>query len=387
MMLCGREKELREIEHDCAGGSLVVIASPSGMGATKLLEEGLAARWKSEGCIVAMAREWQGRGFGNDLRTTIASAVREQADETFLEQTEDLQAMLERIRTGTGRPVALLLDQFEDYVRCHIGTELAEAFDAELARAINSHRFRIVIAIQEHSFRALQRLEQHIPNLAGARVRLGPLDEAVARELMKGLGAERGIVFEPEVVEALLSAPPAACKGGVHPFYFAMGVQRLIEAGIERKTTLVGMGVLKVFGGVDRLILESLDAKLMGLKPTHAELFFRWCNLLLSPKGERQAVTAKSLVDYSGKFNRFALTLLPALSGEGGILRTIDLPGGVRYEIARDSWAPLVRDWWKRRETDILATRRSKFRTRSISVAVGLILAMYMVYLIVSMRK
>jgi hypothetical protein len=69
-----------------------------------------------------------------------------------------------------------------------------------------------------------------------------------------------------------------------------------------------------------------------------------------------------------------------------GILRTVDLPDKTRYEIARDSMVPLVQDWWKRREAMLIARRRAQFRVRSISLAVGLIVALYAVYLYLSFR-
>lgn len=51
--------------------------------------------------------------------------MRDQADPNFLAESETLPEMLARIRRRTGRPVALVLDQFEDYLRCHNGTDLS----------------------------------------------------------------------------------------------------------------------------------------------------------------------------------------------------------------------------------------------------------------------
>jgi len=385
-VFCGRENEIRQIEDHCRTGRHVVIVHASGMGATTLLEEGLLPAWKAQGCITISFRDWQGRGVVNEFRDAVASAVRQQADPDFLLQPESISEMFERIRQRTHRPTAMFLDQFEDYVRCHFGTDLADTFDAELAHAISSRECRFIIALQDHALAGFRRFEQYIPNLLGSRVELGPVDAAAAKELVARAAAEKGVVFEPAVVDALVSAPAAAYKGGIHPFFVMAGVQRLIDAAGEKKAAETGAGVLQVYGGADRLILESFDVKLQPLKPTHAELFFRWCNLLLSDKDERQAVTSKALTDYSGKLNRFALSLLPALT-ENGILRTVDLPGGTRYEIARDCWAPLIRDWWRRREAALIARRRAQFRVRSLSVAAGSIVAIYLVWLFMSWKK
>ena len=69
------------------------------------------------------------------------------------------------------------------------------------------------------------------------------------------------------------------------------------------------------------------------------------------------------------------------------ILRTIELGETVRYEIARDSLAPILRDWWKRREAMLIARRRARFRVRSVSLAVGSIAALYLIWLVISIWK
>ena len=97
-------------------------------------------------------------------------------------------------------------------------------------------------------------------------------------------------------------------------------------------------------------------------------------------------MSAEVLADYSGKLNRFALTTTPILIGEG-ILRTVETPETSRYEIARDSLAPIVRDWWRRHEATLVARRRAAFRVRSVSLAVGAILAVYALWLILSIKR
>jgi len=124
--------------------------------------------------------------------------------------------------------------------------------------------------------------------------------------------------------------------------------------------------------------MESLDPNLAKLNQTQTDLFFRWCGLLISP--------AEELNEYSGRLNRFAMSLIPVLLEEG-ILRTVELSGAIRYEIARDSLTPLIRDWWKRRETMMMARRRARFRMRSISLAAGAVLVLYIVWLFLTLRK
>jgi hypothetical protein len=382
----GRDNEIAATLAYCEAGRLVVLTAPPGLGVSAFLNEGVAPALRARGFIVVGFREWVGRFIGTDLKEVIAEAVRSQADDTFFAETETLAEILSRIRARTGHRVVLLLDHFEDYLRCHVGTHLSDSFDAELAHAIADHESGFVVALQEYAVPAFQRLEQYVPNLLGSRVKLGPLETAAGRELVTGAGEEQGIRFEPAVIEALVTAPTASFEGGIHPFFLMAGVQRLLDAAIEKKWTAVGVGMIQVYGGADRLILESLDEKLSSLSATQTDLFFRWFRLLLSDKDQRLAVTPEGLKDYSGKLNRFALTLLPLLL-ELGILRTVEQREMVRYEIARDSYAPMIRDWWNRREAMLIARRRARFRVRSVSLAVGSIVVLYMIWLIMGMKR
>lgn len=349
------------------------------MGATTLLRYGLVPALREEGFIAVYFRDWQGPNFSKELETLVAESVREQADPRFLSQPESLSDLLERVYWRTGRRVALVLDQFEDYLRCHV--RLSDNFEAELSRAASSHDCRVIVAMQEYILTDFRRFEQYIPNLMGCHVQLGPLGEEGARQMIAETAAADGVRVDEHVTEALLRTPIVSEAGGFHPFYLATGLKRLLAQGTDRKWTTATMAVLEIYGGPERLILESLDLKLGQLNSTHTDLFFRWCGLLMSPaKDDRLAVTPKALTEFSGRLNRFAMTLLPRLI-DLGILRTIDLPGGQRYEIARDCLVPIIHDWWKRRESEIIARRRAQFRIRSISIAAGAIVAVYLFWL------
>jgi hypothetical protein len=54
----------------------------------------------------------------------------------------------------------------------------------------------------------------------------------------------------------------------------------------------------------------------------------------------------------------------------------------LRYELARECLAPILRDWWERREAVIVARRRAAFRIRSLSVAAGAIILTYVIWLV-----
>jgi len=294
--------------------------------------------------------------------------------------------LLQRIRLRTGRTVAVLFDRFEDYLRCHRGTDISDAFDAEFSHAIAGREGRFVVAMHRDALPDFERLAQYIPNLLGYLTELKPLDRAEARNFIRQEAERRGIVIQPEIVDVLAKARASAFENGVRPFPLVMGITRLFDAAAGKASRTVSADMIGAYGGADRLILESLDMKIAGLNQTHRELFFRWGNILIDPNGRSVALSERSLTDYSGKLNRFAVSLMPRLV-ELEILRTIDLGNETRYEIARQSLVPIVRDWWQRQEAASISKRKARFRVRSISVAVGSIMAVYAAWLPITMRR
>ena len=387
-LLCGRVDEVGEILANCRAERLAVVVAEPGVGLTSLLNAGIAPALRREGFIVAVFRDWQGRSFISEFKEAIAGAVREQADSGFFAQSEALDEMSRRIHLRTGRHLVLLIDQFEDYLRCHAGSEISDGFDAELASAVAGRAARCVIGLQEHAVPAFERLEQHIPNLMGFRLLLGDLSADAAREAVIAEATAQGMEVEPVVTDALLASrvvSRAAARGAgrAHPFFLKVATAQLYAAGKAMKSTVLTASMIASRGGTDAMILEFLDAPVEELGTTHKELLFRSCNILISPDNMRLAVTEKGLTDFAGKLNRFVLTLLPVVLA-ANILRSVETPGGIRYEIARECLTPILKNWRERREAVIVARRRGVFRTTSLSLAMGAIVVGYVVWIVLS---
>jgi hypothetical protein len=382
--LFGRAEVIDEVIANSRAERLTVITSEPGLGVTSLLQAGIAPALRKAGFVVVFFSEWQGRFFATNLREAVASAIRESLDPSFYAESEELDSLLERIRRRTGARVALVFDQFEDYIRCHQNSELSDGFDAEVAHAVAARKSVFVIGLQAHAIPAFDRLNQHIANLRGFEIKLKPLTEQCAREVVLAEADRVGLHVEPAALDAIVSSPAVRTDdGGVHPFFLRIAISVLEDAEARRKSMTLTAANIEAFGGVDRAVLEFLDADLGDLPTTHQELLFRWCNVLISAERHRLAVTEKGLTDYAGKLNRWVPPLLNRLM-ELNIMRGVDTAGVVRYEIARDCYTPMLRDWWERREAAIIARRRAQFRVRSLWVAGGAILMVYIVWLIFS---
>jgi hypothetical protein len=386
-MLCGRAEVIREIVDNCRAQRLTVLTAEPGAGVTSLLHAGVMPELRREGFIVASFSDWQGRFFAGSLKEAVANAVRTDAEPLFFAQDEPLNELLQHVRARTGNPVVIFLDQFEDYVRCHSNTELSDAFDAELAHVVASRKATFVIGIQDHALPAFERLGQHIPNLLGFQIVLPLLSLEAARHAVLAEARTFDLEVEPAALEALTTALVVAPEGSageekrVHPFFLKVATGILLEAEARLKSTKVRAATIEARGGVDRVVLEALDARISELGTTQIDLLFRWCNVLISPEKHRLSVTEKGLTEYAGKLNRFVPGLLELLTGSG-ILRPVEILEATRYEVSRECFTPLLRDWWERREAAIVARRRAVFRITSLSVALSSIILMYVVWLI-----
>lgn len=395
--MCGRADVVREIVDNCRAERLTVVTAEPGMGITSLLQAGAAPALRRRGFIVTVFSDWQGRFFATALKEAVANAVREQADERFLAQGEPLDELLTHIRAVTGKSAVILLDQFEDYVRRHSNTVISDNFDAELAHAVATRKGMFVIGLQAYAIPAFERLGQHIPNLLGFRIKLPPLSVEAAREAVLSEARALNLEVEPAALDALVSAPVAAVTANhvtaksqheenkVHPFFLKVAMGELFEAETRLKSPVVRAATIEAEGGVDRMVFESLDGAIAELGTTQVDLLFRWCGILISPEKHRLSVTEKGLNDYAGKWRRIAPRLLELLTGSG-VLRLVETPEAVRYEISRDCFAPILRDWWERREAVIVARRRAVFRVTSISVAVSAIVVTYVMWIIFGSR-
>ena len=392
-MLTGREQDIDEIAAHCEAARFVVLACEPGLGATTLLEEGIVPELARRGFITVFVNDYRGRLFATGIKEKIADAVREQVDDRFFAEVESLSQMLSRIRGRTDRPVALVFDQFEDYLRMHAGTDVSDEFDADLSRTVAEWHGQVVIALHKDALPDFQRLSQYIPNLLGTCIDLQGLPRDAARQMLSAEANAKGVTVDSNTAEALVNAPSAEFLGRAHPYYLMQGLKRLIEGAKtnakEKKSPppiKLTLETIAAYGGADRLIRESLDDVITSLRSNHLDLFFRWGNILISPEGQRLGVSEKGLLEYAGKLNRFGMSLIPLLM-EMGLFRNIDTAHGPRYEFARASMAPLVKDWWKRREAWLIAREKRQFRIRSISLAAGSILLVYLMWVVMTWRR
>lgn len=381
-LLRGRTPEVLTIVENCEINRLTVVTSAPGLGLSSLLGAGVVPALQRAGFITVVYSDWQGRSFVTRLGEAIAVAVRDQTGSSFAADLEPLQDLLARARQHSGKPLAVLFDQFEDYLRCHKGTDISDDFDAMLSKTVSARVSPFVIGLQTQAIPAFERFSQHIPNLFGHRITLLPLSAHAAKELVRAAAARTGMEVEPEAVDQIVDSPAVTVTGGVHPLFANLAADRLFKKEAKLHSSRASADTLEENGGVESMILRSLDPLFDEMKSSRSELFFRWTPLLLTQDGHRRAATEKALTAVSGRWKRFVKTLLPLLV-KNGLLRTIEMQEGTRYEFARESISVVVRDWSQRREASLVVRRRVMFRMSAILTVIAM---GYVVYVFLTLK-
>ena len=357
-LLRGREREVETLVRNAQLSRLTLITAAPGLGLTSLLRAGAVPALQRAEFITVVYSDWQGRYFAAQLREAIAAAVRDQTGSHFVAEPGSLEDLLAAAHRKTGRLIALIFDQFEDYLRCQAGADIADYFDADLANAVCARDGRFIIGVQAHAVSDLDHMSPSIPNLFGHRLNLAPLSADAAVRIVR----DRDIRLDSESARELTKAPDVGGRHGVNPFSFLLAAGRAAE-GMES----------------EHMVTESLDEFLGNMSPEQSQLFFRWLPLFFSPLGHRQAVVERKLFVEAGRAHKVATPLLPALV-KTGLLRTVEMGGRCCYELARESLVVILKDWWERREQVEIARRRVMARIRWISVAAGALVTVYFVY-------
>lgn len=180
----GRDREARDLATMVAACTLTVVYGPSGAGKSSLLNTRLLdelALIEPDWIVVSFA-SWQDR-FETPLMSAVRDALTAQAEIKPPDiAIERLVPILLGAVKETGRPIVLVLDQFEEYFLYH-GHGAAD-FEAGIARLASrrSSAVRIVFGVRNDRLFLLDRLRGGIPDILQNLFLIDRLDERGARD-------------------------------------------------------------------------------------------------------------------------------------------------------------------------------------------------------------
>jgi hypothetical protein len=315
----GREQDSRVIADHVASRSITVLYGPSGVGKSSVLNVGLPAALRVRGrpWMIAMLRDWQ------DPNTIEQRAV-EALQDALPASVGDGQrsARFGRRLVGalraTGRPLLLILDQFEEYFLYNTETALTSAEKGMgLLLARRDLDLHVLIAMRDDSLHLLDKLRAIAPGILETTVRLGHLNDPAAEQAIRGPIQKYNELYRQgaapvEVEDALVKTLISELRQGgsrsigeasgsltLEPIelpYLQLTMTKLWVAEGGRDATKVRLETLtKGLGGVQQIAREHVDRILRGLTLKEQALCADMFRNLVTSSGSKIAYPTNDL--------------------------------------------------------------------------------------------
>jgi hypothetical protein len=402
----GRDADRQIVAANLYAARLTIFYGASGVGKSSLLQAGVAYQLHQQpGRAVVVFNNWKPDPPA-ELKQLIAQEIGHVLGRPVSAPLDlPLDEFIQECESSLSGPLAIILDQFEEYFLYHPQDDASHSFAAEFARAINDPECQasFLISLREDAVSKLDRFERRIPGLFDNYLRLEHLDHKSAREAItrpldvynQGQPPERQVAIEDALVEevarqvkigqvligqagrgqiASVAGQSDADDIRVEAPYLQLVLMRLWDEETKRGSRVLRLATLTSLGGAERIVHTHLDAAMANLKPDQQEISARIFHFLVTPSGMKIAHTARDLAGYAE---------LPPAKVEPvvGRLATPDLrilrsvSSGIsedevtRYEIFHDVLAPAVLDWRAR------YFARSSISRRLVLIAVGVVVA------------
>jgi len=396
----GRERDQEIIVSNLYAARLTVMYGASGVGKSSVLLAGVVPELTKKPRLAIIAfRHWQGPTFLTHLKTDVLAAVRQstgKAPEVDINLPfDDFIQQCSSILRG---PIFFILDQFEEYFLYHPVSQTENAFDEELARAINRQDINasFVFSMREDGLSKLDRFQGRIPNLLNNLLRLEHLDRQAANAAIRKpldeynrrlADDDQSVKIEDELVEELLNQLRAgnvtleltghgqiqdsdADEIRIETPFLQMVLRRLWEQEQFEGSKTLRLATLQKLGGPENIARTHLDKQLKKFSESQREMAAQLLRYLVTPAGTKIAQESSALANWASLDEAKVDALLTQLSSpDMRILRTVAAPGQpVRYEIFHDVLARAVVGWRARRRLV-----RERQRVRRLSAGVGLL--------------
>ena len=197
----GRLREMHELTSLVLAHRLILLYGASGVGKTSLCLAGMVPM--VEGADPPYETMYV-RTLDDPARI-IRRTLQRQLAHVSLPGNGSLVNFLNAAVQGSGRPLIIIFDQFEEFfVRLH--SDVRQAFIVELGELIDADdvAVKIVLSMREDWLASMSEIETRIPTIFGTRMRLLPMTREGARQAITGPVERLGLHYEPALVERLL---------------------------------------------------------------------------------------------------------------------------------------------------------------------------------------
>jgi HEAT repeat protein len=327
----GRQRESQALSALIHAHRLVLVYGPSGVGKTSLLLAGAVPRLAQ---AVPPYAAVQTRVL-DDPSQVLSRVVRRLAPTATLPQGGPLVDLVAAATAALGRPIVIILDQFEEFFIRH-GSQLRAAFIAELGALYHARDvpIKVVISLREDWLASIGEFETRIPEVFRNRMRVLPLTHTQARESITEPVERLGVRYEPELVDRVLD-DLAGIGASVMPPQLQL-VCSALYGGLEPGENQITVAAYERLGGARGVLQQYLAGELGRLEPSERALTREVLAELVTSQGTK---AVKTLDDLSLALDVGIDILAPTLEKlvQARLLRPLEREDGeVAYELSHE---------------------------------------------------
>ncbi|MGD9497987.1 MAG: PQQ-binding-like beta-propeller repeat protein, partial [Armatimonadota bacterium] len=353
----GREQETADVIEMIRQHKLSVLFGALGRGKTSLLCAGVMARMLSE---AEEADEDHGTPWlpvyvrcGDDplesTREALDDALREQ-DIEGLDTARDLREVISDAAQAVGRPIVLLLDQFEEYF-VKTGDRVRQVFAEQLAETSNHNgdNLRVLISIREDYLGHLYELRELFPEILHHVYRLNKLSARQAKVAAMKPGASFHIRIEEELVDRVLE--DLCHDDGCEPAELQIVMDRLYQALSPGRHVLT-QHTYRALEGADRILRDYLEHALHQLPSWERRLVRNVLKQMVQSSELKAVCSVERLAAELGQPEETVERILARLV-DLRLVRRVGKPEKRQYEVVHEYVVRKIDEWMTERQIEV----------------------------------
>ncbi len=353
----GREQETDDVIEMIREYQLSVLFGALGRGKTSLLSAGVMARMLSE---AEEADENHGTPWlpiyvrcGDDPIEGTVDAVTDafiEHDIARLEGDFALPELLSEAVETAGRPIVLLIDQFEEYF-VKTGDRLQQEFASQLAEALDTvgEDLRVLLSIREDYLGRLYELQDHFPEILHHLYRLRKMSERQAKIAAIKPGSNFHLTIEEEVVDRVLE--DLCHDGGCEPTELQIVMDRLYQT-LSPRQHVISPHAYEQLEGADRILRDYLEHALQQLPPWERRLVRNILKQLVQSSELKAVRSVERIAAEVGQSEENVERILARLK-DLRLVRRVGRQEKREYEVVHEYMASKIEEWMTERQIEV----------------------------------
>jgi hypothetical protein len=355
----GREQETQLLTSLIHAHRLAVLYGASGTGKTSLLLAGVVPQLERADppyeTVTVRALE--------DPLLIIRRDLRRRLPEADLSEDGSLLEFLDAATRALERSLVIILDQFEEFF-VRFGPNFRASFFAELGALYDARDLpvKLVFSLREDWLASMSEVEERIPGVYRAKMRLLPLSRQQAGQAITQPVEQLGMAYAPALVDKLLDdlvdgqADQLAMgeAGGVMPPQLQLVCDALYERARTEGRQAITMADYESMGGARDILARHIEEALREHPGQEREAAKRVLACLVTSQATKVAMDQKSICVEVGADTELIGRVLSRLVRQRLVRR---LDEGRAYELIHDILADSIAGWIDDEDRELKRTR------------------------------